>query len=101
MSMDEKPTPALVSPSRSITPRKLLGGGLLLLVAGGVVNFTINTVQTKTQLGLVASKDPAEQQAGIARLMERKVLFDALQGGAPPATRLAAIAALAVWQALA
>ncbi|WP_394795299.1 HEAT repeat domain-containing protein [Armatimonas sp.] len=97
MSMDETPmtTPTTTPPAtKGVTPRKLLGWSLLLLIGGGVVNFGINTFLTKSQLGQVASKDPVQQQDGVAKLMGRKVLFDALQGGAPPPTRLAAIATL-------
>lgn len=65
--------------------------GLLLL---GIGNFAFNAVTTRRQLGLVASKDPKQQEEGVKGLMARGVLFDALQGGAPPATRLAAIASL-------
>lgn len=94
MSKDETTTTLQTTTPRGVTPRKLLGWSLLVLVGGGVINFGINTYLTKSQLGQVASNDPAQQQEGVAKLMGRKVLFDALQGGAPPPTRLAAIGTL-------
>lgn len=88
MSTDVSPT------GKTLTPRKVLGGVLLALVGFGVINFGIQTYFTKSQLSMVASKEPSTQQEGVNLLMGRKVLFDALQGGAPPETRLAAIATL-------
>jgi HEAT repeat protein len=67
--------------------------GLLILV--GLGNFIINSVQTRSQLALVASSDPKTQEEGVERLHARGILFDALQGGAPKETRLNGIAALA------
>lgn len=74
--------------------RRIITLVLGLLLVFGIGNFVWNSVQTRSQLGMVASKDAATQEAGIRRLMARGVLFDALQGGAPPDTRLAAIATL-------
>ena len=91
---DTPPTVPVTTPKTGVTPRKALGLGLLALIGLGVINFGYNTIQTRTQLGKVASKDAASQQEGVTLLMERKVLFDALQGGAPPETRLAAITTL-------
>ncbi|MBB6052118.1 HEAT repeat domain-containing protein [Armatimonas rosea] len=88
MSMDVSPT------GTKFTPRKVLGGALLALIGFGVINFGIQTYFTRSQLGLVASKDASSQEQGVTQLMGRKVLFDALQGGAPPETRLAAIVTL-------
>ena len=67
---------------------------VVVLIVVGVGNFAWNAAQTRTQLAQVASKDASAQDAGVQALMARGVLFDALQGGAPPDTRLAAIAAL-------
>ncbi len=67
---------------------------VVLLLVFGVGNFAWNATQTRSQLSQVASKDASAQDEGVRRLMARGVLFDALQGGAPPATRLAAIASL-------
>ncbi|MDX1934646.1 MAG: HEAT repeat domain-containing protein [Capsulimonadales bacterium] len=69
--------------------------GLGLLVVYGLVNFVANQVQTRSQLAQVASKEPARQEEGVRSLMQRGVLFDALQGGASKDVRLAAIATLA------
>lgn len=69
--------------------------GLAALIALGVLNFAINTFQTRSQLGQVGSKEAATQEAGVKALMGRGVLFDALQGSAPPPVRLAAIDTLA------
>ncbi|MGC4042323.1 MAG: HEAT repeat domain-containing protein [Armatimonas sp.] len=70
----------------------LIGIGALVLL--GIGNFIVNTVQTRSQLGQVGSKDAPTQETGIKALMGRGVLFDALQGSAPPPVRLAAIATL-------
>lgn len=83
-----------VAPTKGVTPRKAFGWALIALIGYGVVNFGYNSILTKNQLGKVAGKDAAAQTEGVELLMGRKVLFDALQGGAPPATRLAAIATL-------
>lgn len=82
------------STKKKLGPRQGFGLALLALLGLGVINFGVQTAQTRSQLGMVASKDPATQQQGVGLLMGRKVLFDALQGGAPPETRLAAIATL-------
>lgn len=74
--------------------RRIILFGLLFLLLVGIGNFVWNSVQTRSQLALVAGKDAGQQEQGVQRLMGRGVLFDALQGGAPPATRLSAIAAL-------
>ncbi len=65
------------------------------MVVFGLGNFAVNAVQTRSQLGMVASKEDATQEEGVRKLMARGVLFDALQGGAPSPVRLAAIATLA------
>ena len=67
---------------------------VVVLLVVGVGNFAWNATQTRSQLAQVSAKDTAAQDEGVRRLMARGVLFDALQGGAPPETRLAAIAAL-------
>lgn len=71
---------------------------ILILLAGlalfGIGNFVWNRVQTSSQLALVGSKDPAQQEQGVKGLMARAALFDALQGGAPMKTRLTAVATL-------
>jgi HEAT repeat protein len=77
-----------------VTTRKIILGLFVLLIAFGIINFGVNAFQTRSQLAMVNSKDSATQEQGVKRLMERKVLFDALQGGAPPETRQAAIATL-------
>jgi len=83
------------SPStKAMTPRKVFGAVLGLAVVWGIGNFAYQSALTKSQLGKVASKDATSQTEGVELLMGRKVLFDALQGGAPPETRLAAIATL-------
>lgn len=87
----ETPTP---SSTKAMTPRKVFGAILGLAVVWGIGNFAYQSVLTKSQLGKVASKDATSQTEGIELLMARNVLFDALQGGAPPETRLAAIATL-------
>ena len=74
--------------------RRLFLIAIVLLLVGGLGNFVWNSVQTRSQLALVAGRDPAAQGDGVQRLMGRGVLFDALQGGAPPDTRLNGIAAL-------
>jgi HEAT repeat protein len=99
MSNDDTPpavptTTVNTATSPNTAARKWLGRGLLALIGIGVINFGYNTILTKSQLGKVASKDASEQKLGISLLMGRKVLFDALQGGAPPETRLAAITTL-------
>lgn len=67
---------------------------VVVLLVVGVGNFAWNATQTRGQLAQVASKNAGSQDEGTRRLMARGVLFDALQGGAPPETRLAAIGAL-------
>lgn len=80
--------------STSLNTRRIILFGLTALFLFGIGNFAVNAVQTRSQLGMVAAKDAATQEDGVRRLMGRGVLFDALQGGAPPETRLAAIATL-------
>lgn|GEM_PF-2269360 len=70
----------------------LLVLGILVLV--GIGNFALNAFQTRSQLALIDSKDTGQQEAGVKALMDRGVLFDALQGGAKPEIRLAAIQTL-------
>ena len=65
---------------------------VVVLLVFGIGNFAWNAAQTRSQLAQVASKEAAAQDEGVRRLMARGVLFDALQGGAPPQTRLDAIA---------
>ena len=74
--------------------RRIITVGVGVLVLVGVGNFVVNSVQTRSQLGLVADPDPIRENTGVQRLQARGILFDALQGGAPPATRLNAIDAL-------
>lgn len=75
--------------------RKAILWGLGAIVLLGVGSFIVNTVQTRSQIGLVGGADEATQEAGVKALMGRGVLFDALQGSAAPDTRLKAIATLA------
>ena len=75
--------------------RRIILFVLAALVLFGIGNFVWNSVQTRSQLALVSGKDPAQQEQGVKSLMERGVLFDALQGGAPKETRLTAVATLA------
>ena len=79
--------------------RRIILIGLAGLVILGIGNFVWNSVQTRSQLALVSSKDAAQQEQGVKSLMERGVLFDALQGGAPKDTRLTAVATLATMAA--
>ncbi|MBC8136772.1 MAG: HEAT repeat domain-containing protein [Fibrella sp.] len=76
-----------------MTPRKYIGWGLLALLVLGIGNFAIGNIQTRGSLGKVA-QGGTQADAGVRELMARNVLFDALQGGAPPKTRLAAIGSL-------
>ncbi len=76
-----------------MTPRKYIGWGILALLVLGIGNFAIGNLQTRGSLGKIA-EGGASADAGVRELMARNVLFDALQGGAPPKTRLAAIASL-------
>ncbi len=78
-----------------LNTRRIISIVLILLLVFGIGNFAINAFLTRSQLAMVAGKDAASQEEGIKRLMGRGVLFDALQGGAPPETRLSAIATLA------
>jgi HEAT repeat protein len=77
-----------------VNTRRLILFLIVLLVLLGLGNFVFNSIQTRAQLSQVAAKDTSAQEQGIQRLMARGVLFDALQGGAPPETRLNAIGAL-------
>jgi HEAT repeat protein len=77
-----------------VTTRRIILIVLAVLLVGSIGNFIVNGVRTRSELARISGKDPAQQEAGVRNLMARGVLFDALQGGAPPATRLAAIAAL-------
>ena len=74
--------------------RRIISIAFGLLVLVGLGNFVVNSLQTRSQLALVASPIPATQEEGVRRLQGRGILFDALQGGAPLQTRLNAIAAL-------
>jgi HEAT repeat protein len=77
-----------------VNTRRIIMIALGLFIVIGLGNFIVNSVQTRSQLALVASPDPAREDDGVARLKSRGILFDALQGGAPQETRLHAIAAL-------
>lgn len=77
-----------------MTPRKLIGWGLLALLVFGIGNFAVSNLQTRGSLAKIAEGGASATQ-GARELMARGVLFDALQGGAPPKTRLNALAALA------
>lgn len=68
--------------------------GLGVVTALGTGNFVLNSIRTNAELRRISGSDAAERQTGVRALIERNVLFDALQGGAPPATRLNAISAL-------
>lgn len=74
--------------------RKIILGALAALLVLGIGNFALNAIQTRSQLALIASTDPARQDEGVKSLMGRGVLFDALQGGAKPEVRMAAIDSL-------
>ncbi len=77
-----------------MTTRRIILIVVAVLVLFGIGNFAWNGYQTRSSLALVANGgEPA--QKGVQQLMARGVLFDALQGGAPPKTRLNAIEALA------
>lgn len=76
-----------------MTPRKYIGWGLVALLVLGIGNFAIGNIQTRGSLGKV-SQGGTQADAGVRELMARNVLFDALQGGAPPKTRLSAISSL-------
>ncbi|MBC8141025.1 MAG: HEAT repeat domain-containing protein [Armatimonadetes bacterium] len=76
-----------------MTPRKYIGWGVLALFVLGIGNFAVGNLQTRGSLGKV-EKGGAEADTGVRELMARNVLFDALQGGAAPKTRLNAIASL-------
>jgi HEAT repeat protein len=77
-----------------VNTRKGILYGLGALVLFGVASFGYNTIQTRSQLGQVGSKDAATQEGGVKALMGRGVLFDALQGSAAPPVRLNAIQTL-------
>jgi len=63
------------------------------LVVGGV-RFSVEGARTGASLGELRSGSAAERVVAVQSLIARGVLFDALQGGAPPAIRLSAIATL-------
>lgn len=71
----------------------LLGLGVVCVF--GVGQFAYNSIQNRTQLAMVVDANANTSDDGVKRLMARNTLFDALQGGAPPPTRLAAISTLA------
>jgi HEAT repeat protein len=77
-----------------VNTRKIILLVLGILVLVGIGNFALNAFQTRSQLALIDSKDTGQQEAGVKALMDRGVLFDALQGGAKPEIRLAAIQTL-------
>ncbi len=76
-----------------MTPRKYIGWGVLALFVLGIGNFAVGNIQTRGSLGKV-EKGGTDADSGVRELMGRSVLFDALQGGAAPKTRLSAIASL-------
>ena len=77
-----------------MTTRRIVLYALAALLVVGVLNFVVRSIQIRTELGRIASANPAVQEQGVRNLMRHTALFDALQGGAPPKTRLNAIAAL-------
>ena len=77
-----------------MTTRRIILIVLAVLLVGSIGNFVYNGIRTRSELARIAGEDPAGQEEGVRNLMARGVLFDALQGGSPPETRLAAIAAL-------
>ncbi len=77
-----------------MTTRRIVLYGLAALLVVGILNFVWRSVQIRGELGRIASANTATQEQGVRNLMARRALFDALQGGAPPKTRLNAIAAL-------
>ena len=70
----------------------LIGLGVVAAVATG--NMVVGSIRTNGDLAKIAGTDAASRTVGVRALISRGVLFDALQGGAPLATRLNAIAAL-------
>ena len=74
--------------------RRIIVIVLGLLIVGGLVNFAVGSIQTRSQLGQIADTNPQAQEAGVTALMSRNALFDALQGGASKEMRLAAVATL-------
>jgi len=77
-----------------LSTRRIVLFVLAALVLFGVGNFLLRSFQIRQELAKIAGSDAARQEQGIRNLIARGALFDALQGGAPPATRLKAIAAL-------
>lgn len=77
-----------------MTTRRIVLIVLGLLVLFGIGNFIVNSIRTRTELAKIGSREPSRQEEGVRNLMQRRALFDALQGGAPKQTRLNAIAAL-------
>jgi HEAT repeat protein len=77
-----------------VNPRRIVLILLALSVVYGIGSFVWNRVQTSSQLALVGGKEATQQEQGVKSLMDRGVLFDALQGGAPKDTRLTAVATL-------
>ena len=82
-----------IKETKNMTPRKYIGWGLLGLFVLGVGNFAVGNLQTRGSLGKVAVGG-TQADTGVRELMARNVLFDALQGGAAPKTRLYAVASL-------
>jgi HEAT repeat protein len=71
--------------------RQIVLGAMVIGLVIGIAMFVTSAVQTRTQLGQVSSTDVATQETGVKNLMDRGVLFDALQGGAQKETRLTAV----------
>ncbi|MFM7323238.1 MAG: HEAT repeat domain-containing protein, partial [Armatimonadota bacterium] len=63
-------------------------------VVGGGIRFAVEGARTASSLRQIRGVDAGTRTAAVRALMDRGVLFDALQGGAPPTIRLAAIATL-------
>ena len=77
-----------------MTTRRIVLIVLGLLLAFGVVRFIFRSVQIRGELAKIAAPEASRQEEGVRNLMAQDALFDALQGGAPPKTRLNAIEAL-------
>lgn len=77
-----------------MTTRRIVLIVIGLLLIGGIGNFIFNGIRTRADLAKISSKDPSAQESGVQSLMGRGALFDALQGGAAPETRIAAISTL-------
>jgi len=63
------------------------------LVVGGV-RFAVEGSRTASSLRSIRDGSASERESAVRSLISRGVLFDGLQGGAPAATRLAAITTL-------